>query len=272
VTADAIPNSPAAARPRTGRVLLDLLRRPERHRYGPHRCHRAELYVPRGPGPHPVVVTIHGGYWRARYSRRLMWAVAADLVRRGRAVWNIEYRRLGRRQGGGWPATFEDVGAAVDHLAELGDARLDVEDVTVVGHSAGGQLALWTASRVRARVSVRRVVGQAAVCDLARAGEPAHALLGGTPEEAPERYSATDPMRLVPLGVPQLLVHTADDETIAIRKTRRYAEAARAAGDHVDLLEMPSGGHRVHIDPRTDAWRAAASWVVGASPPAKRPA
>lgn len=272
MTADAISETRAPARPGTGRVLLDLLRQPERHRYGRHRCHRAELYVPHGSGPHPVVVTIHGGYWRARYSRRLMWAVAADLVRRGRAVWNIEYRRLGRGHGGGWPTTFDDVGAAVDHLAELGDSRLDLDDVTAVGHSAGGQLALWTASRAEPRVPVRRVVAQAAVCDLARAGEPAHALLGGTPEEVPERYSATDPMRLLPLGVPQLLVHSADDETIAIRKTRRYAEAARAAGDHVDLVETRSGGHRAHIDPRTDAWSAAVCWVVGGSPPATRPA
>jgi acetyl esterase/lipase len=252
----------SAEAPSTARVVIDLLGRPERYRYGPHRCHRADLYMPGGPGPHPVVVTIHGGYWRAKYGRRLMKAVAADLARRGRAAWNIEYRRLGRGQGGGWPATFDDVAAAVDHLAELDDLRLDLESVTVVGHSAGGHLALWAASRRAPRVPVRRVVGQAPVCDLAGAGEPAHALLGGTPDEVPDRYAATDPMRLLPLGVPQLVVHGADDDTVSVRKSRRYVDAARAAGDEIELVEPPSGSHRVHIDPRTEAWRAVASWVT----------
>lgn len=251
--------------PSGARVVLDLLARPERHRYGPHRCHRADLHLPEGAGPHPVAVTIHGGYWRARYGRRLMRAVAADLARRGHAIWNIEYRRLGRGQGGGWPATFDDVAAAVDHLADLHDPRLDLGTVVAVGHSAGGQLALWAAARRRPRVRIRRVVAQAAVCDLARAGEPAHALLGGTPESVPERFSATDPMQLLPLHQPVLLVHGRGDDTVSVGQSRRYAEAARAAGGHVDLVETPSGGHRDHIDPRSEAWRAAAHWLTAAA-------
>jgi acetyl esterase/lipase len=249
--------------PSTARVLLDLLKRPERHRYGTHRSQRADLYVPEGAGPHPVAVTLHGGYWRAKYSKRLMKAVCADLARRGVAAWNVEYRRVGRGQGGGWPATFDDVGAAIDHLAALEDARLDLTSVTAVGHSAGGQLALWSASREAPRVPVRRVVAQAAVCDVAAAGEPAWRFLGGTPDEVPERYAAADPMRLVPLGVPTLLVHGAGDETVALVRSRRYAEAARAAGDEVELVEPVPGGHRVHIDPRSAAWRAAAEWIAG---------
>lgn len=260
------PATEAAVPPATARVLLDVLRRPERHRYGPHRCHRADLYLPAGPPPHPVAVTIHGGYWRARYGRRLMKLVAADLARRGRAAWNVEYRRLGRGQGGGWPATFDDVGAAIDHLAELEDARLDLRSVVAVGHSAGGHLALWAASRDAPRVSIGGVVAQAAVCDLAAAGEPAQALLGGTPDQVPERYAAADPMRLVPLGVPQLLVHGADDETVPVRRSRRYADAARSAGDEVTLVEPPATGHRAHIDPRAPAWLAAARWITAFDP------
>lgn len=249
--------------PSTPRVLLDFLSRPERHRYGPHRCHRADLHVPAGRGPFPVIVTIHGGYWRARYSKLAMKAVAADLARRGVAAWNIEYRRIGRGQGGGWPATFDDVAAAIDHLAELRDPRLDLgSGVTVLGHSAGGQLALWAASRPDAVQPVSRVVAQAPVCDLARAGEPAHALLGGTPEQVPERYDAVDPMRHLPLGVATLLVHGADDETVTVRRSRRYAESARAAGDSVELVEPSPGHHRVHVDPRSAAWRAAADWLT----------
>ena len=123
------------------RLLLDVLRnRGRTHRYGPQRSQRADLHQPRGPGPHPVMILIHGGSWRKRYSRVVMRALAGDLVRRGWAVWNIEYRRLG--DGGGWPATFEDVAAAIDHLDEL-QAPLDLERVSVLGHSAGGHLALW---------------------------------------------------------------------------------------------------------------------------------
>lgn len=206
---------------------------------------------------------VHGGYWRARYGRRPSRAIAADLARRGIAAWNIEYRRLGRGQGGGCPATFDDVAAAIDHLAKLGDPRLDLGSVTAVGHSAGGQLALWAAARPSPGVPIRRVVAQAAVCDLAAAGEPAHALMGGTPAEVPDRYARADPMRLLPLGVPVLLVHGADDETVPLGRSRRYLEAARAAGDAVELIEPSPGGHRVHVDPRQVAWEATARWITG---------
>lgn len=209
-------------------------------------------------------MAIHGGYWRARYGKRLEKAVAVDLARRGIAVWNIEYRRLGRGQGGGWPATFEDVAAAIDQLAELNDPRLDLSDVTAFGHSAGGQLALWATSREQARVRIARVCAQAGVCDLASAGGAARELMGGGPEQVPERYARADPMQLVPLGVPILLVHGAEDATVPVKRSRRFAEAARDAGDDVTLVEPNPGGHRVHIDPRSEAWATAASWITPA--------
>jgi acetyl esterase/lipase len=249
--------------PSTARVALDFLARPERYRYGDHRWARADLYVPDGPGPHRVVVVLHGGYWRARYSKRTMKGACADLARRGLAAWNVEYRRIGRGQGGGWPATFDDVAAAIDHLALLDDPRLDLADgVAAIGHSAGGQLALWAASRRDAAVPVRRVVAQAAVCNLTVAGEPAWDLLGGTPQQVPERYDFADPMRLVPLGVPTLLVHGAEDATVPVARSREYAAAARAAGDDVTLVEPVPGRHRIHPDPRSEAWRVAAEWVA----------
>ena len=244
-------------------IALDLLARNEDHRYGPHRQHRADLYVPRDSGaPYPVVVLVHGGYWRAFYGKIVMKPLAADLVRRGFAVWNIEYRRLGRHQGGGYPMTFDDVAAAIDHLAELDDPRLDLGDVTFVGHSAGGHLALWAASRDGdARVGPARVIAQAPITDLVACGPPAYALMGGEPRALPERYAACDPMQLLPVGVPLLLVHGADDATIPVARTRTYAEAARAAGDEVHLIEPQPGGHRSHIDPRSNAWRTAVDWL-----------
>ena len=208
-----------------------------------------------------MVVLLHGGYWRSKYGKSLMRAVGADLARRGFAAWNVEYRRMGRH-GGGWPMTFDDVAAAVDLLAELRDPRLDLDAVDVVGHSAGGQLAVWAAARRGARVAIRRVVVQAAVLDMVWAGDPAAELLGGGPDEVPERYAATDPMRLLPLGKPILVVHGADDETVPLGRSHRWVEAARAAGDSVELVEPSPGGHRIHIDPRSEAWRVVAEWLA----------
>jgi acetyl esterase/lipase len=220
--------------------------------------------VPDGDGPAPVAVVIHGGFWKAVHGRKLMWPVCGDLARRGWAVWNLEYRRLGLRSGGGWPATFDDVAAAIDHLAQAADGRVRLDSLSAVGHSAGGQLALWAASRPDPAVRIRRVAALAAPCNLAEAGENAQALMGGTAGELAERYDAADPMRRLPLGVPILLVHGVEDTTVPVRRSREYAAAARAAGDEVELVELPqgAGGHRVHVDPRSRAWQAAAEWLV----------
>jgi acetyl esterase/lipase len=254
------------------RLLLDILRRGRTYSYGADRSQRADLHLPRGPGPHPVMVLIHGGSWTARYGRIVMRGLAGDLLGRGWAVWNIEYRRIGN--GGGWPHTFADVAAAIDLLAEL-DAPLDLDRVSVLGHSAGGHLALWAAGRERLpagspgaidgepRVRPRQVIAQAGVCDLAGAyrrwrGGAVRSLMGGSPEELPERYAVGDPMRLLPLGMPALLVHGTLDETVSVKLSRSYEQAALAAGSVVELVEIPgaAGRHRAHIDPRGHAWAA----------------
>jgi acetyl esterase/lipase len=247
---------------RTAGIVVDLFARTEHHPYGPHRQNRADLYVPRdGDRPHPVVILIHGGYWRAFYGKVVMKPLAADLVRRGYATWNIEYRRIGRRQGGGYPATFDDVRAAVDKLASLDDDRLDLSDVTLIGHSAGGHLGLWVASRGETDVRFSRVIAQAPITNLVTVGEPAWALMGGQPKDVPDRYAECDPMQLLPIGSPTLLVHGSDDATIPITRTREYLEAARVAGDEIELIDPKPGGHRSHIDPRSEAWRLASEWL-----------
>ena len=138
------------------------------HRYGRHRSQVAELTLPDGSGPHPVVVLIHGGCWRARYDRHLMDELAADLAARGWAAWNVEYRRVGPRAGGGWPATFDDVAAAIDHLAEV-DAPLDLGASPRSATRRAGTWRSGAAGRTDARVPLTAVVGQAAVSDLDRA-------------------------------------------------------------------------------------------------------
>jgi acetyl esterase/lipase len=256
------------------RLILDFLTRGQTHRYGAHPSQRADLYLPHGAGPHPVIVLIHGGSWNKRYGRLVMRGLASDLLRRGWAVWNIEYRRLG--EGGGWPATFEDVAAAIDHLQAL-DAPLDLESVSLIGHSAGGHLALWAAGRdslpagapgAAPAIHPRRAIGQAPVCDLAGAyllwhGGAVRALMGGSPEELPERYALADPIGLVPLAMPSLLVHGTRDSTVSVKLSRRYAERAAASGGMVELIEIDGapGGHRAHIDPRGEAWSLVTRWL-----------
>jgi acetyl esterase/lipase len=253
------------------RIAAAALRRPAaHHRFGAHPRQVADLHTPAGRGEHPVVVVLHGGYWQPPYTRLIMRPLCLDLVRRGYAAYNVEYRRLGR-DGGGWPQTFEDVAAAIDHLATLEDAALDLERVTLLGHSAGGQLALWAAGRawlppgaVGSAPAVRPVgvVALAAVCNLERAGAAARALLGGGPTAVPDRWAQADPMRRLPLEVPVGLVHAVDDQTVAVERSQEYAAAARAAGGSVTLTEAP-GGHRDPIDPSTRAWAAAAGWLDG---------
>lgn len=241
------------------RVALSALRRAERHRYGDdHPTQVADLHVPRGDGPFPVAVVLHGGHWRATYGKVICRPLCLDLVRRGWAAWNVEYRRLGRGQGGGWPATFDDVAAAIDHLRALDDPRLDVSRVHAVGHSAGGQLALWAGGRPQPGVALRSVVALAPVTNLERAGVWARALVGGSPADVPERFAVADPVRRAPLDIPVLIVHPADDATIPVARSREYVQVARARGGEVELVEPATGGHRGPIDPGSAAWTAAA--------------
>jgi acetyl esterase/lipase len=263
--------APADKRIGAGRLMLDLLARGRTYRYGPDRSQCADLYLPSGAGPHPVMVVIHGGSWQKRYGRAVMRGLVGDLVRRGWAVWNIEYRRVG--EGGGWPATFADVAAAIDHLGEI-DAPLDLDAVSVLGHSAGGHLALWAAGRgklpadapgAQPAFALRRAIALAGVCDLAGAyrrwhGGAAQQLMGGSPEELPERYAIGDPLALVPLEIPVLLVHGPRDETVSIELSYSYLRAATAAGGTVELVEIDgdAGSHRAFLNPRGEAWQAVA--------------
>lgn len=235
---------------------------PETLQYGPGPEQVVDLLLPAGEGPHPVALLVHGGFWRARFDRSTMAALAVDLTRRGVAAANVEYRRVGN--GGGIPETLEDVEAAADAVARFG-APLDPARVVAVGHSAGGHLALWLAGTG----TVRAAVSLAGVCDLAgAAGEglgdgAAVELAGGLPAERPEAYTLADPLGRLPTGVPQLLVHGDADDCVPVEQSRRYARAAAAAGDRCELLELPDVGHFELIDPRDAAWRRIAKRVAG---------
>jgi acetyl esterase/lipase len=238
--------------------------------YGAHAVQNGDLYLPAAIAKPPVVVLVHGGFWSMPYDKSLMEKLAFDLAHRGYAVWNIEYRRLGA-EGGGWPGEFQDVAAAVDHLTTLAQRgiALDLERVVSVGHSAGGHFALWIAGRhhiahgqpgASPRVRVRAAVGQAPVPDLVDGegtsvgGGVVDRLLGGTPAQYPERYAAASPRALLPLGVPQLIVHGDADHIVPLTLSQAYVAAARAVHEHVTLDVLPGVGHFEHIDPTSVAW------------------
>jgi acetyl esterase/lipase len=176
---------------------------------------------------------------------------------------------------GGWPATLEDVAAGIDLLGRL-DEPLDTSRVVAIGHSAGGQLALWATARPGlppgapgAEWSIRLsgAVAQAGLSDVrevARLGlsrRAAERFLGGPPGRLPQRYDIASPIERLPLRVPQLLVHGQADDIVPIDLSRRYARRAAEGGDPCELVELEGVGHMDHLDPESTAWRAVTTWL-----------
>jgi acetyl esterase/lipase len=248
--------------------------------YGPDPSQYGVLHLPPGGEKVPVVVVVHGGYWRAAYGLELGTPLAVDLTNRGVAAWNLEYRRVGA--GGGWPMTFADVAAAVDLLPgavqKAANGRLDLDRVVFLGHSAGGQLVGWAASRERldagatgADPQVRPVgtVSQAGVLDLV-AGADANLgggavvdLLGGPPATVADRYALASPAALVPAPAPVVCVHGDADTVVPLDQSQRYVAAATAARGDARLRVLPGADHFAVIDPSLPAWAAVREEVEG---------
>jgi acetyl esterase/lipase len=245
-------------------------------RYGPGGEQVADLWLPQPrSGPAPLVLFLHGGFWRAEFDRTHARPLANALAAAGYAVCTPEFRRTGQ-EGGGWPGTFDDVAAAVDALPALADVaagpgRLAPTRLVLAGHSAGGHLALWTAGRHRIPPASRwhaperpylGVVALAPVSDLAacHAGKlgrgAADALIGGSPRRYPDRYALADPARLTPLGTTVRIVHGSADDRVPCAMSRNYAAHATSLGDQVVLDELPGYGHFELIDPLSAAWPA----------------
>ena len=266
---------PASAPPvMTGQDLLALPQPPADHTiaYGPAPQQVAELRLPKGPGPHPVVVVIHGGCWQVPWAFDHVRGLASALAAEGFATWSLEYRRIGD-PGGGWPGTLEDVARGVDHLREVAKAHpLDLDRVVALGHSAGGHLALWLAARhrlppgspfhARRPLGLRGVVSLAGIADLRAGaasrvcGEAIPLLLGGPPEERALRLRQSSPIELVPLGVPQRLLWGSRDAIVPIEQARAYAAAATEAGDAVEVRVLDDAGHFELVDPASSDYPA----------------
>ena len=228
--------------------------------YGEHPDQFGELRLPHGPGPHPVIVLIHGGCWMQAYDLAHIRPLADALTGLGYATWTLAYRRPGG-DADPWPDTFMDVALGVDELRELAEENaLDLDAVTVVGHSAGGQLALWLAARGdfaedhplyrSSPLPVHRVVALAPITDMAEfaaveqgCSAGARQVMGGAPEERSERYRAVSPVDNLPLRSRVELVHARADRIVPLEHSERFAAELSAGGGQVALhpLSEPAG-------------------------------
>lgn len=249
---------------------------PSRRTYGDHDDAFGDLWLPSGGGsPFPAVILVHGGFWRAQHGLDLMDGLASSIASAGWAAWNIEYRRVGA--GGGYPETFDDVAAAVDHLAGA-DLSIDLDRVAIVGHSAGGHLAVWAASRGSLEpgtdwadplVRPGLAVSQGGVLDLVDCaaqllgGSACPDLVGGMPADVPERYARTSPAALVPADATVVAVHGTADAIVPLRQSERYVAAAEAAGGRARLRTVAGADHFHLIDPDHEAWAVVLAELEG---------
>ncbi|MEQ8839918.1 MAG: alpha/beta hydrolase [Acidimicrobiales bacterium] len=241
-----------------------------------------DLTVPAGEGPFAVVVFIHGGFWRNGFGLDLAEPQAADAADRGYATWNVEYRRVGDT-GGAYPGTLLDIASAIDHLAVLADEHpLDLDRVAIVGHSAGGHLALWAGQRAQLPSGVPgadpavvplMVVGQAPVADLAGnldlGGGAVVGFMGTTPAADPAAYDIADPARLLPVVAPQLIVQGSDDTIVPPDRAEAYVALAESSSEpgRVELESFAGADHFDVIDPAHPSWQAVLAHLPPPQPP-----
>lgn len=254
-----------------------------RQSYGSNANQFGDLTLPAevGAGPVPVVVLIHGGFWRTGYGLDLMEPLVPSLVESGYAVWNIEYRRVGggEQGGGGYPATFDDAADAIDLLTELPAEvrnRLDLDRVATVGHSAGGHLAVWLASRSSLpegsswsgpAVEPVLAVSQAGVLDLERCvadgvgGSACSDLLGvgadgATSAEFVDRLRVASPAAMLPVDARVVAVHGSADRIVPLNQSESYVATAREVGVAAEVMVIENADHFSVIDPAHPAWLA----------------
>ncbi|MFD5869036.1 alpha/beta hydrolase family protein [Corynebacterium sp. NPDC060344] len=232
---------------------------------------------PAASRPIPLVVMIHGGGWMDSSTLDNASHQADDLAAAGVAVWNIEYRGTGG--AGGWPRTYQDVAAAIDaipHVAGLSTVPLDLGRVAVTGVSAGGSLAAWAANRSALPdgapgadpvLPIRNCVAMCGVYDLARAfrwGDPfIRPLLGGTPEQFPDRYRHTGPIARFAPGVRTVILHGRNDTVVEVQQAISYEAAARRARRPVVMRLFDDASHGSWGDLAGPQWRAAKDALLG---------
>lgn len=243
--------------------------------YGNHPSQFGELRMPDDLGPSPVIVVIHGGFWQAKYDLYENDPICDDLTARGFATWNIEYRRVGE-EGGGWPGTCHDVMAAVNHLSVIEQSySIDLANVIIIGHSAGGHLGLWLASRTKGVqkeepftelvIPIQKVISLAGVTDLKQMWDthnkmgirsPVAGFMGGSPTEVAKRYEMSSPIELLPKNIEQVLIHGALDRHVPVQQSKDYFHKLKKAGGNVRLTVLEDVEHFKIIDPESTAWQS----------------
>ncbi len=213
-----------------------------------------ELRFPDKQGPHPLVITIHGGYWMADCSLEYTGHLCDALRLKGAATANIEFRRVGDA-GGGWPGSFEDVCNAFDYLYQnAAKQNINPDKIVVIGHSAGGQLALCLAAhdkRVKDVISLCGVVDVQKAFDLCLGPDAVVNYLGGTPADVADHYSQANPMELTIQDARQWIFHGGKDDRVPFDFSSEYVKAKKAKNEKVELFEDKDAGHFEVIDPNS---------------------
>jgi len=264
---------------------MDILSRPvlpadQRIHYGSNEYQFGDLWLPaKSSAPPPVIVFIHGGWWKSEYDLSYAGYLCDALKRDGIAVWSLEYRRVGST-GGGWPTTFQDVAAGFEYLKWVAKKYLlDLSRVYTIGHSAGGHLAFWLAGRfhidphsevslpppgiaIRGAIALAGAVGLQLTIRLSGYGMFAHdrieviELMGGGPERFPDRYRNGDPASLLPLAAPQLLIQGTKDDQIPPDLPAEWTKLAYQRGSPASVHMIPGADHFDIVDPNSKAWPA----------------
>jgi acetyl esterase/lipase len=229
-------------------------------RYGKHPSQFVEAWFPENWSQDSAVVLLHGGWWRAKHDLHLMDELAADLHQRGYLVWNVEYRRIDGDDGG-WPETLDDVLAAIHSLTSE-PLQVNPSSIVVIGHSAGGHLALLAAKTAR----LAAVVALAPITDLARCaaeglGEGATPVFLEKAGLTKDVFEEASPLRQAPVGAPQLVVHGSDDARVPLSHSKAYVSRAAAVGDNVELREIQGGDHLFVLQPDHSYWAKALEWL-----------
>ena len=242
----------------TGATPPSPARGSRRIRYGEDRSQFVDLRLPR-KDPTATVVLLHGGYWLPEYGLDLMQPLVTAFTGLGYATWNVEYRRTG--QGGGFPATFTDVATALDRLAE---EHLP-GGMVLLGHSAGGHLAGWAASRSdrtpggAPRVRPTGAISLSGLLDLTAAASapessgPVRGLMGGDPQQRSQQYAVADPTLLAPAACPVWAAQATEETVIPTDQAARYVRRARLAGGTATTVAL-EGDHFTLIDPRAPSF------------------